>query len=219
MEHPELQFIKNLVGTAGQFLGSGCELSLDSFGTWLTQQQKVNKQVQNVQVTDNTEHNRDSEITMYLIFMQRYAKTYAKKLLANSAITSLDEFVFLISLFKHGKHTKTELIDLSRLEKPTGMEIIRRLLKAELIVQADHETDKRSKQLCITDAGKQALFLILDHMDEFAALVTGNLADTDKNDLLRMLKQLEAFHEPLRQHAKSASEWAVFYTKTGLKST
>jgi MarR family transcriptional regulator, lower aerobic nicotinate degradation pathway regulator len=211
----DIQFIKNLLDEADQFSKEtpGKTADLAAFGAWLQRRHAADRKTP--AAPPGGGETTESVIGKLLVFMNRYAKSYSKKLLEGSALGSSDEFVFLIYLLNRGKTTKTELIEAARLEKPTGMEIMRRLLQLGFIAQEDHETDKRSKNIRLTDAGRAALFECLGRFDQLAHLLTGNLDDAEKNELLRLLQKLEDFHLPLRTEQRGAT-WEEVLARAGI---
>lgn len=213
----DVQFIKNLLDEADQFSREmpGKTADIAAFGAWLQRRHTPTRKAPAVPPSGG--ETTESVIGKLLVFLNRYAKSYTKKLLEGSALGSSDEFVFLIYLLNRGKTTKTELIEAARLEKPTGMEIMRRLLQLGFIAQEDHETDKRSRNIRLTDAGRAALFERLGRFDQLAHLLSGNLDDAEKTELLRLLQKLEDFHLPLRTEHRHAT-WEELLRRGGLRA-
>ena len=75
----------------------------------------------------------NSEISILLVFMYRYARCYIRKALEGGLVQTGDEFSFLITLMTHKSMTKSELITNQVMEKTTGTEILRRLAAKGLI--------------------------------------------------------------------------------------
>jgi MarR family transcriptional regulator, lower aerobic nicotinate degradation pathway regulator len=136
----------------------------------------------------------ETTLTKYIVYLNRYAKTYSKKALEGSPLGSTDEFVYLVALLFQGSKTKIELINIGRHEKPTGMEIIRRLQKLGFIDQTDDLDDRRSKRLSITTLGQNIAYSVMERMTEVSKIVAGNLTLVEKQELLRILQKLEDFH-------------------------
>src|SRR5688572_24585175 len=87
------------------------------------------------------------EISRLVGVMYRYAKTYIKKALKGSVIQTADEFTFLIILMTHKSLSKTELINKNIMEKTSGTEIIKRLIKKGLVIQFDDQNDRRAQHV------------------------------------------------------------------------
>ena len=137
---------------------------------------------------------QETTIAILVTFIYRYAKLYAKKVLQDSSISTLDDFSYLILLLTHESLSKTELIQKNVHEKTTGMEIIKRLIKQNLVYQFDDEVDKRSQRVAITEDGKVAIFSILHKLEDVSTIMTGNLTELEKNSLNAILKKLDHFH-------------------------
>ena len=134
--------------------------------------------------------------------MSRYARAYAKKALEHSPLGSIDEYAYLELVAKTNGLTKSDLIYRNRHEKPTGMEIIRRLQASGLIEQTDDPDDKRSKQLHLTETGRQTLETHAAQMDHIAFLLSANLNGAEKLLLLQILEKLEIFHQLFQAKVK-----------------
>lgn len=172
------------------------------FAVWLARQSANKQQVASRKTSDGNEKSDSAEIGTLLVFLNRYARNYAKKALEGSALGSMDEFVYLAILLEAGAQTKSELIYRNRHEKPTGMEIIRRLLAAGLVVQSDDPNDRRSKQLQITENGQALVKQVVEKMDFVTELLTGNLNSAEKLLLLQILDKLEDFHQFIQAKTK-----------------
>ena len=198
--------IKDLVEKVEQFSkeSPGAE-SLPDFAAWLHAQTAM----QDVPVHHpalGPGETIESVIGKLVVYMNRYAKAYAKKAMQGLPISSADEFVFLIYLHLRGQAGKMELIQAVRMEKTTGMEILRRLAKAGFVESSPNEVDKRGKMLSLTPLGREALMAAYGPLGEVAGLIAGNLNEVEKRQLLRLLLKLEDFHEPL-QHKLRKSDW------------
>jgi DNA-binding MarR family transcriptional regulator len=129
--------------------------------------------------------------------MNRYAKTYSKSAIYNSKFATQEDFIYLINLKAFGAMTKTDLIKKNIQEKPVGMQIISRLIKQGWIEQSDSLEDKRSKIILITPEGIEALEQNMKKIKQATEIVTGDLSYTEKIELIKLLKKLEHFHQPI----------------------
>jgi len=139
----------------------------------------------------------ESVICTLLIHMGRYAKSYSKAAIEGSDFSTQDEFIFLINLKAHGSMTKMELIKLNKQEKPGGIQTINRLIKMGWINQVASKEDKRAKQIHLTPKGEQALDAQMDKIRIATKIVSGNLSNSEKNQLIHLLTKLDLFHEPI----------------------
>lgn len=139
----------------------------------------------------------DTDISILIVLLFRYAKGYIKKALKDSSINTADEFSFLITLMTHESLSKSELIQKQVMEKTSGTEIINRLLKMELVEQFSDAIDKRSVRVKIAHKGRMELIKVLPAMGAVSQLVVGNLNEAEKGMLAYMLRKLEHFHNDI----------------------
>ncbi len=87
-------------------------------------------------------------------------------------MSSIDEYSFLLHLEHQDSFRKMEIIEMHNLEAPTGIEIIKRLLRNAFIEDFEDPEDKRAKRIRITKKGIQELEALKPKMNEaFAALI------------------------------------------------
>ncbi|MCA0238569.1 MAG: MarR family transcriptional regulator [Bacteroidetes bacterium] len=173
---------------------------LQHFAVWLARQTASEEQIGHKNSQDSG--NEAATIQTRILFLSRYARAYAKKALEHSPLGSIDEYAYLELVAKTNGLTKSDLIYRNRHEKPTGMEIIRRLQASGLIEQTDDPDDKRSKQLHLTETGRQTLEAHAAQMDHVAFLLSANLNGAEKLLLLQILEKLEIFHQLLQAKVK-----------------
>ena len=139
----------------------------------------------------------DSVINTLIVHMNRYAKSYSKSAIFGSDFSSQEDFIYLINLKAFGEMTKMDLIKKNVHEKPTGMQIINRLIAQGWVNQTNSEIDKRSKVLKISPKGIRALENQMDKIRKATRIVTGDLTRPEKMELIRLLNKLNDFHQPI----------------------
>lgn len=147
-------------------------------------------------------HTLDSLIGMLLILLYRYGRSYLKK---GSDDLSPEEFAYLAPLMGQGSLTKAELIDLNLHEKTTGMDIIRRLLEKGLVRQFENPDDRRSKKLEMTEKGQRMFIENAEQTGKACEIITGNLTQAEKHQLLYLLQKLQGFHQNLYSETREKS--------------
>ncbi|MGQ8869991.1 MarR family winged helix-turn-helix transcriptional regulator [Myroides sp. TSA_177.3] len=148
----------------------------------------------------------EQQITLALFKMANYSKMYWRSLLADGSLTNQDNWIVLLNLSIHGEMTKMELIRRSTQEKPTGMQIINRLIQLEFVLQKDSEVDKRSKIIEITPTGQRELLIQMSEIQRVSSLVTGDLRPSEKQQSLYLLNKLMDFHEDVFKENKTKAE-------------
>ena len=180
-------FMVHTVGNSAQNVASSARISHDvRFG-----KNEITAQEQAFQL--------DNNIGQLFVYMSRYAKSYIKKALDDTALLTAEDFTALAILLTHDNLSKSELIQYNLQEKTSGTEVIRRLLAAGLIEQWDDEKDKRSRQIAITDKGKQLLYAVFEDMNHVGKMISGNLTVSEKLTLRYLLQKLEDFHQQHHQ--------------------
>ena len=139
------------------------DYGLDSFIIWLNSRLFSEGQAEK---SRHSPESLDMELSFLLVMQSRYYKTYAKRVLGESEITSPDGFSFLYHLNYTESYRKMELIKMHHLEPPSGIEVLNRLLKKGLIEEFDDTDDKRAKRIKITDKGRKELQIVMPKMSE-----------------------------------------------------
>ena len=139
----------------------------------------------------------ESVINTLIVHMNRYAKSYSKSAIVGSDFSTQEDFIYLINLKAFGEMSKMDLIKKNVHEKPVGMQIINRLINQGWIEQRNSKTDKRSKVISISETGLQALGNQMDKIRQATSIVTGNLSQNEKMELIRLLNKLNDFHQQI----------------------
>ncbi|MEO0585947.1 MAG: MarR family transcriptional regulator, partial [Bacteroidota bacterium] len=120
---------------------------------------------------------------------------YTKEALQNSSISTIWDFSFLAILHHQGGKSMVELINIARMEKSSGMEVIRRLQQSELIESVTDANDRRRKIQKITTQGKIVLQKLYPKVIELSSTVNGNLSLIEKSNLFYLLNKLNKYHQ------------------------
>jgi MarR family transcriptional regulator, organic hydroperoxide resistance regulator len=136
--------------------------------------------------------------------LHRYSKFYLKKVLKDSLLQTIDEYSYLICLYYSEGLTKTELSNLNVMEKTSGNEVIRRLLKSHLIRQQQDMEDKRSMRVTITEQGKAEINKIFPELSKAAVILSGPLSESEKASLDHLLAALCDYHHRIFIEQKNA---------------
>ncbi|TYR31738.1 MarR family transcriptional regulator [Sphingobacterium phlebotomi] len=172
---------------------------ISGFKHWIYDEMRLQENIIYEPDWEGKENGRSPEsvINTLIVHMNRYAKTYSKSAIHNSEFSTQEEFIYLINLKAFGAMTKMKLIKKNIQDKPTGMQIINRLIAQGWIIQKDSETDKRSKIITISASGINALEKQMDKIRQATKIVTGNLDHAEKMELIRLLHKLDHFHKPI----------------------
>ncbi|MCW2263948.1 MULTISPECIES: MarR family winged helix-turn-helix transcriptional regulator [Sphingobacterium] len=138
-----------------------------------------------------------SVINTLIVHLNRYAKSYSKSAIFGSEFSTQEDFIYLINLKDFGEMIKMDLIKKNVHDKPAGMQIINRLITKGWVDQTNSEIDKRSKYLKINDKGLAVLEQQMEKIRQASEIVTGDLTDNEKMELIRLLNKLTEFHMPI----------------------
>lgn len=135
---------------------------LNDFVIWL------NNQLFSSATNTNEAINQHEElaISFKLMHLNKELKKQTKPILANSLLSSIDEYSFLLHLNFQSTFRKMEIIELHNLEAPTGIEIIKRLIKNKLVSEFIDAEDKRAKRIKITKLGEKVIAEIKPQIDK-----------------------------------------------------
>jgi len=139
----------------------------------------------------------ESVINTLIVHMNRYAKSYSKSAIYGSDFSTQEDFIYLINLKAFGSMSKMELVKKNIQDKPSGMKIIDRLIQSNWVEQKDSTVDKRSKVITITQKGLQILEQQMDKIRQATKIVTADLNEKEKIQLIGLLQKLDNFHKPL----------------------
>ncbi|MEM6720325.1 MAG: winged helix DNA-binding protein [Bacteroidota bacterium] len=186
--------IKYLVDSALAFRdsNSGDDLQPADFAKWLLtlHSEESSKGILNMPVFEI-----DTELIAQIGRLGRYGNSYLKMALSETPFVSIMDFPFCAMLQQYGPMGKSALIKLMVYEKSSGMEIIKRLLRLNLIEQKENPKDGRSKLLNVSPEGHKALQMAYKTAGVAAKIVSGPLTLQEKGILLNLLKKLDGFHE------------------------
>lgn len=179
--------------------GDTNQLDRESFASWLITFRRGSTRKQSRQPEAGPRLN--GLIAMYLNFMGRYAQFYGRRVFRDSEIYSDDDWGILVSLFPDLQMKKTEVLRGCIMEKSSGNEVLKRLLKQGLIQETPHPDDGRSKLVMLTNAGRAAFMSVRNGIERLADVVVADLAEEEKATLLHLLTKLHLFHKPIFDEA------------------
>ena len=145
------------------------------------------------------------EFSTLLTGLFRFAKHYTKKAFQHTSIKTIDEFGFLASLLRKKSLLKNELINQHLLEISTGSEILKRLIKNELIYEYPDSHDRRAKRIAITEKGKKEIMKAFDDMHKVSEIIIGKLNKQELGEALSVFNKLNYFHQHIHEKDRNTS--------------
>jgi DNA-binding MarR family transcriptional regulator len=145
------------------------------------------------------------EFSSLLTGLYRFARHYVKKAFVNTTIRTIEEFGFLATLLKEKSLLKNELIKMHYMEVSSGSEILKRLIKSNLIYEYPDAKDGRAKRVSLTEEGFKEIMSAFDEMHKVSEIVTGNLTGEELKEALVILNKLQYFHVHIHEASKEDS--------------
>lgn len=106
-------------------------------------------------------------------------------------LTSFDEFIFLYTVSQSPSIRKKDLIYMHFIEISSGILVIDRLIKKGFLSEKTGNQDKRSKQLSITQKGKETLAACHVQLDKIARELYGGMPEKEMEVCLEYLTPIE----------------------------
>lgn len=189
MSYPLLHELLDLVERYEEFRGNA-EQSMSNFLRFADQTLEQQTSSEEPKVGMRGHAYLNAMIARDISFVYRYMRYFVRKAIKDTPLQTIDEYSYLITLMAKGEMTKTELNNYNVIEKTSGSEIIRRLLKSGLISQTRNLQDRRSLLLSITPKGREVVKELLPRMQQSSDLLLRDLSWDQKIFLHSLHEQL-----------------------------
>jgi DNA-binding MarR family transcriptional regulator len=175
--------LKNIIALLEEFQVEHASNRVEDFTIWLNNRLFV-------PTTEKHAAHDDLLISFKVMLLNKELKKQAKCVLSESNVSSLDEYSFLLHLDYQESFRKMEIIESHNLEAPTGIEIIKRLLKNGLIDEFPDSEDKRAKRIKISKRGSEEVRKLKPKLDNLFAGLTDGISLNEKIQLSGLLDKL-----------------------------
>lgn len=189
MSYPLLHELLDLVERYEEFRGNA-EQSMSNFLRFADQTLEQQTSYEEPKAGMRGHAYLNAIIARDISFVYRYMRYFVRKAIKDTPLQTIDEYSYLITLMAKGEMTKTELNNYNVVEKTSGSEIIRRLLKGGLISQTRNLQDRRSLLLSITPKGREVVKELLPRMQQSSDLLLRDLSWDQKIFLHSLHEQL-----------------------------
>lgn len=189
------QQIKTLIDHFECFEQETGTQDLSSFATWLNI--KMNIAGTNTDKIEADHRPIESRILQSLAILSSHLKHYIKTAIRDTPLVGWNDLVVMIVLYYGKAMRKTELIQAALIEISPGIEVIKRLLRTDLIYEYNDPGDGRAKLVDMTSQGRKLFEQTLPQMALAQNIAVGNLTDTEKQQLIPILSKLVHFHDPI----------------------
>lgn len=196
MSYPLLHELLDLVEKYEEFRGNA-EQSMSNFLRFADQALEQQKSSEEPKTGAHHHAYLNAMIARDISFVYRYMRSLVRKVIKDTPLQTIDEYSYLITLMAKGEMTKTELNNYNVVEKTSGSEIIRRLLKGGLISQTRNLQDRRSLLLSITPKGREVVKELLPRMQQSSDILLRDLSWDQKIFLHSLHEQIYESNHPL----------------------
>ena len=140
-----------------KFTERGMGEELDRFGLWLNQEH-ISEKVNNEQLVPDDFNNSTNFTIGYLLgSMTGYGEMWTKLSFRNLPIQNFHDFGTLKFIQHTQNPTKKEVANDSMLEQSTCFEVIKRLVKNDMLSEENDPNDKRVKRVKLTKYGFEVI--------------------------------------------------------------
>lgn len=178
------ELLHNLIDLVEEFNKNNASGTMEEFVVWLSGKYFESDE------SDAHQEQLDLMLAFQISMLNKSIKKQTKEVIAESSLSSLDGYSFLLHLEQADSFRKMELIEMHNLEAPTGIEVIKRLLSKGLIEEFDDTEDKRAKRVKMTEAGKQELERLKPLVDAKFKNFAKALSLNDKLGLVATMNKL-----------------------------
>jgi DNA-binding MarR family transcriptional regulator len=176
--------LKELIGLLEKYQEQHASQKIEDFMIWLN-----NRLFEPTTSEGHSTHN-ELLITFKWRYLNKELKKRTKSILSQSRVSSIDEYSFLLHLDYQESFRKMEIVNMHNLEAPTGIEIIKRLLKNGLIEEFPDQQDRRAKRIKLSQTGLNELTTLKPAIDSIFREFTSNLDLNEKIQLSGILDKL-----------------------------
>lgn len=169
--------------------------NVEDFRLWLNKKAYRNEAPKKLFENNNlVGFHLENEICKQILLINRFSRQTIRKGLANFPQLANEEFTYLYRLADYDSLSKMQLIEKNGHEKQTGFEILRRLVKNNLVEEFPDTNDKRITRIKLTDLGKKVFRQSSAEVTNIAKVLAADLTSEEKQTLLSLLIKLNEFH-------------------------
>lgn len=176
--------LKDLIKYVEVYQAEHPSQKVEDFTVWL------NNQLFSGSKSHETGTHDELLIAFKVMHLNKELKRQTKNILSEFNVSSIDEYSFLLHLHYQESFRKMELVELHNLEAPTGIEIIKRLLKSAFIEEFPDPNDGRAKRIKITKKGTEELMQMKPKIDWAFTTFTDSLSLSEKIEVSAILDKL-----------------------------
>ncbi|NOQ71795.1 MAG: winged helix DNA-binding protein [Crocinitomix sp.] len=178
------KLIHTLIDQLDEFSKSNESENIEDFAIWLS-----GKYFKSDNTNSHNDH-LDLMLAFQISMLNKEIKKQTKSVISDSPFSSLDGYSFLLHLDQVESYRKMEIIELHKLEAPTGIEVIKRLLSKGLITEFNDQEDKRAKRIKLSEKGRKEIVKLKPQIDEEFSKFSKALSLKEKLSLVSAMNKL-----------------------------
>ena len=213
----KLALIQGLIGKVDAYFHAGNNNADPSlFAQWLVMQGAENQSgvdEKDAGTTMRRVGNRRSNLSFFLVRLRKFAGHYLKYVFDETPFSGVDDFSFLGTLMYEGPMRKIDVIKANATDGPTGMDILKRLIRNELIETERHLEDKRAVLVKATVKGRMAFLGVLPALEKAGTVIEAELPDAELDILLGILDRMDRYHSKIFKESSSLDPQTLLYER------
>lgn len=202
------ELLQNIIGEWVNYTENRADCSMAVFSEWLNRRHSHTPKsiflLNELPPSMINEGSIDAILSYHIGLLIRFTKIWSKLAFKNTIFKGFEDYGITNFILTSKNPSKSEVANWSLIERSTAFEIIRRLQKLQLIDQTNDQQDKRVKRVSITEKGKQEVRQAQKQVEALSTLLTGDLSDQQKINLLSLLRDLTNFHT--KEYEKDTSD-------------
>lgn len=157
--------------------------------------------------------NIQQQFLVLITRLSRIHDIFCKKFFEGLPINTLLEFNFLSYINKESTCNKSEVIYQNLVEYTTGIDVLKRLTKLDLILESKDELDKRKKKIKITSEGKKILMESLLRIRRIQELILEEISINEIEKSLHLFKKIESKHNQIATKNSEKAYSNILYAR------
>lgn len=129
--------------------------------------------------------------------ISKFQRLYNKNFFQDFNVKTLEEFLFLKTIFKLNNPAKSEVYTENVVELTTGTKIMKRLVDLNMVKELEDNLDKRIKRVKLSAKGKKELDEINKRFHNIDDEKLGYIAKEQKETLIEILNNINQYHSEI----------------------
>ena len=129
--------------------------------------------------------------------ISEFQRLYNKNFFQDFNVKTLEEFLFLKTIFKLNNPAKSEVYTENVVELTTGTKIMKRLVDLNMVKELEDNLDKRIKRVKLSAKGKKELDEINKRFHNIDDEKLGYIAKEQKETLIEILNNINQYHSEI----------------------